>query len=97
MPIGIIYSEEKVKIYARDILILTIKLFHILQGASPFQVRNYGPGPHWGTVRKKCPQVRYVSHVYYAVYILILYIMIIISRSLSRWHSFGSISNASTT
>ena len=30
---------------------------------------NYGPGPHWGTVRKKCPQVRYVSHVYYAVYI----------------------------
>ena len=22
------------------------------------------------TVRKKCPQVRYVSHVYYAVYIL---------------------------
>jgi len=57
----------------------------------------YGPGPHWGTVRKKCPQVRYVSHVYYAVYILILYIMIIISRSLSRWHSFGSISNASTT
>ena len=25
------------------------------------------------TVRKKCPQVRYVSHVYYAVYILILY------------------------
>mgnify|MGYP001434738199 CR=1 FL=1 len=19
---------------------------------------NYGPGPHWGTVRKQCPQMR---------------------------------------
>ena len=88
MPIGIIYSEEKVKIYARDILILTIKLFHILQGASPFQVRNYGPGPHWGTVRKKCPQVRYVSHVYYAVYILYndYYFQIIIEVAQLRQH-----------
>ena len=37
-----------------------------------FQIGNIynGPGPHWGTVRKKCPQVRYVGLVYYAVYIL---------------------------
>ena len=28
----------------------------------------YGPGPHWGTVRKKMSyRSRYVSHVYYAV------------------------------
>ena len=43
----------------------------------------YGPGPHWGsTVRKQMSPGS-------------IYMMI--TRSSSRWHSFGSISNASTT
>ena len=50
-----------------------------------------------GYREKKMSPGKVCKSVYYAVYILILYIMIIISRSLSRWHSFGSISNASTT
>ena len=64
----------------------------------------HGPRPHWGTVRKKMsPGKVCKSCVLLLVLVLVLrsiytvYIMIIISRSLSRWHSFGSISNASTT
>ena len=40
------------------------------------------------TVRKKCPQVRYVSHVYYAVYILYndYYFQIIIEVAQLRQH-----------
>ena len=58
----------------------------------------YGPEPHWGTVRKKmAPDKVYLSQVYYRIF---QYVMI--TRSLSRWHSrssawLGSISNASTT
>ena len=55
-----------------------------------------------GYREKKMPPGKvYVSHVYYRIYKYI-YIYLMITRSLSRWHSrssawLGSISNASTT
>ena len=41
--------------------------------------------------------IRYYSKQYNSAYILYIYNIMIITRSSSRWHSFGSISNASTT
>ena len=69
--------------------VLTPLLFTPIESAimtlMPYKelLNNYGPGPHWGTLRKKMSPAGnkvYVSHVYYRIYIMI-------TRSLSRWHS----------
>ena len=60
-------------------------------------------GHAWVPCEEKMPPGKvYDSHVYYSIYKYILIQYIVITRSLSRWHSrssawLGSISNASTT
>ena len=76
-----------------------------------FKVNSYNrggkvptPGPHWGPSEKKMTTGKvsqsfvciYIIYILYNDYIIYIY-YIITSRSLSRWHSSGSISNASTT